>query len=328
MIDMDICSNYELESESQDYNFCLVDQMPEGVSFASAFKSVFQDQLMIEDDLNDGNGQFLPKEYHFTQIEEKKLVISYEGNNTKKNLFNIFHPWSKEYNNEKVYAKVPKFKVNYGLDEEKQEEEEKEEKDEEEMEKEEESNSENKKTSKNKRKKRFDLMRKRIKSDCCSHIINNLNEKLNSVNIFQQFNYLPQCEIINVAKKENKKILNYTLKEMILYKAFDTITTKKVKHKDKEKKRKTERDKNIESWEKNKSLLEFLEDKKNEDIYKQLNLEYILNMKMKDIYKEYLASDEFQKSIEELIAEGKYYEYIHNYIEVAKNVLRFYNIEK
>ena len=51
-------------------------------------------------------------------------------------------------------------------------------------------------------------------------------------------------------------------------------------------------------------------------------------MKMKDIYKEYLASDEFQKSIEELIAEGKYYEYIHNYIEVAKNVLRFYNIEK
>ena len=36
-----------------------------------------------------------------------------------------------------------------------------------------------------------------------------------------------------------------------------------------------------------------------------------------------VKSDEFQKSIQELIKDGRYYEYIHHYIEVAKNFVDF-----
>ena len=48
---------------------------------------------------------------------------------------------------------------------------------------------------------------------------------------------------------------------------------------------------------------------------------------MKDLYNEYLASDEFQKSIEELRDEGNYFEYIKNYISAAKNFNKYYEVE-
>ena len=57
------------------------------------------------------------------------------------------------------------------------------------------------------------------------------------------------------------------------------------------------------------------------------NIDKILNMKMKDIYKEYLDSDEFQQSIEKLRRKRKNYDYIHDYLIIAKNVLKYYGVE-
>ena len=161
-----------------------------------------------------------------------------------------------------------------------------------------------------KRKNMADNMRKRIKSDFCDKILKNLNAMLEPLNL--KFCNLSQSEITNVAKEENGKVLKMTLKEFILYRPFDIFPQKEGK-----------KEKDIANWEKNKKILEFLEN--NQDIYKKLNLENILNTEMKDLYNEYLASDEFQKSIEELKDEGNYFEYIKNYMITAKNVVDFYN---
>ena len=104
-----------------------------------------------------------------------------------------------------------------------------------------------------------------------------------------------------------------TLKEFILYRPFDIYPQKKGK-----------KEKDIENWKKNKELLEFLEN--NKDICIKFNLDNILNTSMKDIYKEYLISDEFQKSIEKLKDEGNYYEYIKNYMKTAKNLVDYYSL--
>ena len=85
--------------------------------------------------------------------------------------------------------------------------------------------------------------------------------------------------------------------------------------------------KHILNWEKNKAILDYLEKEENQELYKRLDFENILNLKMKDLYNEYLASDEFQKSIEELRDEGNYFEYIKNYISVAKNFNKYYDVE-
>ena len=162
-----------------------------------------------------------------------------------------------------------------------------------------------------KRKKMADKMRKRIKSDWCSKILNNLNERLKPLNL--NFCRLSQCEITNVAKEENCKILKMTLKEFILYRPFDIYPQKEGK-----------KEKDIENWKKNKELLEFLEN--NKDICIKFNLDNILNTSMKDIYNEYLISDEFQKSIEELKDEGNYYEYIKKYMNTAKNFVDYYSL--
>ena len=47
---------------------------------------------------------------------------------------------------------------------------------------------------------------------------------------------------------------------------------------------------------------------------------------MKDIYKQYLVSEVFQKSIEELRGEGKYYDFIHDYLTLVKNLLKYYEV--
>ena len=71
--------------------------------------------------------------------------------------------------------------------------------------------------------------------------------------------------------------------------------------------------------------MEDLEDIRHQDIYNSLDLENILNMKMKDIYKEYLSSDEFQKSIQKLRKRGYGFEYIQKYYQVAHKVIDYYN---
>ena len=49
---------------------------------------------------------------------------------------------------------------------------------------------------------------------------------------------------------------------------------------------------------------------------------------MEELYQEYLNSTQFEKSIKDLRKEGNYYDYIYNYIDVAKNFVDFFNKDK
>jgi len=186
----------------------------------------------------------------------------------------------------------------------------------------EEENSSNTKSEKNRKKKRDDHKRKRIKSDLCNHLIEILNKKLELINPYYYFEKIPQCEVTDVSIKENKKILNFTLKELLSYKAFEKIPYTKLKNEKKELEREKERERNKKEFEHNTNILNLLEEKGNKE------LDNILNGKMKDIYEEYLDSEIFQNSIEELRREGKYYDYIYDYLIISKNLLRYYKVEK
>ena len=152
-----------------------------------------------------------------------------------------------------------------------------------------------------------DIMRKRIKSDYYRNIFKYLNALLNKnkENSNLKFGFLPQCLISNVTKDYNKKVMEMTLKEMILDKSFELFSKKK------------EKDEKI--WQKNKKIIDYIEN----NLDKNINL--ILNTKMKDLYKEYLNSDEFANSIKELKEEGKYFDYIKNYIQVANHYVEYYS---
>ena len=162
---------------------------------------------------------------------------------------------------------------------------------------------------------RHDLKRKRIKSNWYKHLIGNLNKKLKLAKIPRVFQKLPQCTVTNVSIEENHIMLNLTLREM-LTKNFDYLHKKGKALK-----------KNKSNYEHNMSVLNYLEDKNKMKIYNELNLGKILNMKMKEIYNEYLASDEFQKSIKNLINEKKQYAFIHYYIQIAKNFIEYYELK-
>jgi hypothetical protein len=289
---MDISSD-----ENENENFHIDYQVQDEENFPKAYDICFSEEIQpwSEDDLKEEEIYF-QNENQFTQNEEKKTTVSSSEKDTIqghiKGVFYLFHPWTKEYNYDSFYSKKLFFKINNI------------------------SNiSENKDSDPHKRKNMPDNMRKRIKSDYLSKIIIILNESLKHHGLNLEFCLFAQCEVSNVAKAENNKVLNMTLKELILHKPFEDSKKYGVKQK------------HILNWEKNKAILDYLEKKENQELYKRLDFENILNLKMKDLYNEYLASDEFQKSIEELRDEGNYFEYIKNYISVAKNFNKYYDVE-
>lgn len=154
-----------------------------------------------------------------------------------------------------------------------------------------------------------DIKRKKIYTNIYRNIFKNLNKKIIEYlgdKLGLKFCTLSQCIIANVAKTDNKKRMKMTLRELILDESFKESNNKK--------------EKDSTNWENNKKILDYLDS--NKDCSEIKN---ILEMKLKDIYNEYLLSDEFQKSIQELIQDGRYYGYIHDYIEVAKNFVDYYN---
>ena len=136
-----------------------------------------------------------------------------------------------------------------------------------------------------------DNMRKKINTDFYQNLTKFINSKLKDPEAQQKnlkFSNFPQCIVANVTKVKN----------------FNQL-----------------KERDITNYENNKAVINYLENKYCKDV----NYNIIMKMKMKDIYNEYLKSDEFQKSIEELKESGKFYfEYIKNYIEVAKNVVDYY----
>ena len=93
----------------------------------------------------------------------------------------------------------------------------------------------------------------------------------------------------NISIREYKKIFNYTLEEFLGENCYD-------KYKE-----------------------NFNELKLNTSIFSR---------KMKDLYKEYLDSQQFKESIMKLEEEGELFDYIHQYINIANNIINYYEESK
>ena len=218
------------------------------------------------------------------QKESPQFIISKKDqklenipiNYTKENEFKLFNKWSDNYNNFEKYSKDCIYELNSGP---------------------------------RKRVDMPDTKRKKINTNLYRNIVKDLNKKLSEClkdDKSLKFSTLSQYIIANVAKSDNKKRMNMSLKDLILDNYFINSNNKK--------------DKDIANWKNNKKIIDYLYSTKD-----YLEIKQILEMKMKDIFIEYLNSDEFQKSIEELKKDGRYYEYISGYIKVASNFVDYYS---
>lgn len=179
--------------------------------------------------------------------------------------------------------------------------------------------------TKRERKKMKDNMKKRIKSHFLKGTKNKLNNILKEQNLKQSFNF-PQRIVIDVTKERNKKNFGITLEETLSNGDYNSkiINNKRNKRDNDSKisfpnlyKRCKEIEKAKIIQEENKEILKALNDKTN------AQLEIFLNKKMEVIYQEYLKSDEYENSIKRLKEEGNYYDYIHDYVQTAENLLFF-----
>ena len=158
---------------------------------------------------------------------------------------------------------------------------------------------------KRKRKSMDDLIRKKLKVRFCSEIISILNLLLKKLKIKKKFG-LPQSMKTNVTKTQNKIWLNMTLRAILEEGYFDN-----------------ENENDDDCFVINKKIFKILKKKGGDQV-----VDAILNEKMKNIYDEYLISEEFQNSIKNLEKQCNSYEYIHNYIKVAKNFVKFFTAKK
>ena len=191
-------------------------------------------------------------------------------------------------------------------------------------------NNKKKKKSKDtkKRKDKPDNIRKKIKSRFLKILKTRINEKLKSAKSEELFDNLPQCFISNISKDANKFILDMTIKELLTKNFFEEDNSndngdgnsngnsEKVFI---QKKRNPNKDK----YEKNQKVLEYLD--RNSNISKSSNFNAIRKMTFKEIFKEYLKSEEFEKDILKLKNKDNNERYIKDYINKAYNFLEYFS---
>ena len=132
----------------------------------------------------------------------------------------------------------------------------------------------------------------------------------------EYFDFLPQCFICNISKQKNKSIINMTFKELMSQKFFE--------EEEKKDKKKISPDKK--KYDNNVRVLKYLEN--NEEICKKSNFNVIGNMTFKELFREYLKSEEFEKEIEKLKEEQNNDNYIIEYIIKAYNFINYFSNEK
>ena len=173
---------------------------------------------------------------------------------------------------------------------------------------------------KKKRKEKPDDIRKKIKSRFLKSIKMRINQMLKIANSKEIFDFLPQSFICNISKQKNKPIINMTFKELLL-KNFSE-EDKKDNKTFLQKKNKTDKKK----YDKNVKVLKYLE--KNDEICKKSNFNVIGNMTFRDLFGEYLKSEEFEKGIEKLKEEQNNDNYIKDYIIKAYNFIHYFSAEE
>ena len=173
---------------------------------------------------------------------------------------------------------------------------------------------------KKKRKEKPDDIRKKIKSRFLKSIKMRINQMLKNANSKEIFDFLPQSFICNISKQKNKPIINMTFKELLLKNFLEE--DKKDNKTFLQKKNKTDKKK----YDKNVKVLKYLE--KNDEICKKSNFNVIGNMTFRDLFGEYLKSEEFEKEIEKLKEEQNNDNYIKDYIIKAYNFIHYFSAEE
>ena len=149
-----------------------------------------------------------------------------------------------------------------------------------------------------------DNLLKKIKTIFFKFMIVALNKRLKRKNIDKNFKRLEQAKISNVSIKNNKILLEMTLKKMIKEKPSfkdKSLNKKKVEG----------------NWKNNVEILDYLENIGDEYFNE------IFNLSMEELFNDYLISKEFENSIVKL--EEKYkYDYIQKYILTADHLVNYY----
>ena len=120
------------------------------------------------------------------------------------------------------------------------------------------------------------LMRKRIKSNFYKKMKNKLHTKFQTLGVKEKFDW-PQNLVTNITKSKNRTDLDTPLGQLLL-----------------------END--------------ILIYQNNKDILQANKLDCIFEAKIKDLFNEYIDSEQFQSVLKKMIDEEESYEYIHNYI--------------
>ena len=160
-------------------------------------------------------------------------------------------------------------------------------------------------SQKRKRRGNSDNMRKKIKTAFINSLIKFTNKKLEHAGSKKYFNNLPYSFVNNISKNKNIVMFNKTFREL-----FST-------------KFGTNRKADLKNYEKNKDVLEYLENEK--DISQKSNYNFYKNLKFCQIFEEYLRSQEFENEIEKLKLDEEEDVYICRYIKLACNLNKFFS---
>ena len=159
------------------------------------------------------------------------------------------------------------------------------------------------------RKEMPDEIRKKIKSRFFKDLKKSINKFFIVSDIEKKLEFLPQEFISNISKPENKSMLNKTLEQIILENLDDNSKNENNQNKNKN----------------NLELLDFLKEKGNKNNYKIKKIYNIFNTQIKELFHEYLKSNEFEDSLKRLKEEGNYSEYIKDYIIKAEEFVNYFS---
>ena len=166
---------------------------------------------------------------------------------------------------------------------------------------------------KHKRKYKPDDIRKKIKARFHKAIKNIINDNLKKAGSKHFFSFLPQIFISSIARETNHQVLNLNYRELLQKDFVSDIDETKYKNK------------NVDylKYKNNLRVLEYLD--KNPEICKNSGFDIISRMKYRDLLDEYFKSDEFDKAIYKLREEKEEEDYINEYINKAKNYVKFFS---
>ena len=158
------------------------------------------------------------------------------------------------------------------------------------------------------RKENSDNIRKKIKSRFLKDLRNAVNQRLKSAGSEKLFKSLPQIFISNVSKNKNKDCINLTFEELFSKNFYEEENNKSP---------------DLVNYFYNLSVIKYLE--KNKEICENSNYNIFKNMKISEIFNEYLKSKEFEFQIADLKRQKESENYIKIFIIKASDFIDFYN---